>query len=120
MLLEQLLFVVISFAIFVFIFLKMITKNDTSYVTILVCEAIGIAIDFVEVLFNACGGIFFVILKYILAIAIPILVIVLEKNGTYLFEFINLTMAKIYLLLSNSKNAKKELMELLDKNPRKL
>ena len=52
MIVEQLIFTVISFAIFVYMFLKMIRNNDTSYVTILVLEAVGIALNFVEVLFD--------------------------------------------------------------------
>ena len=52
MLLEQLLFIFVSFAIFVYMFFRMIKKNDTSYVTILVVEAMGIALNFLEVLFD--------------------------------------------------------------------
>ena len=40
MLLEQLIFTLISFAIFVYMFFRMIKNNDTSYVAILVIEAI--------------------------------------------------------------------------------
>ena len=47
MLAEQLIFTVISLAFFVYTFLKMIRKNDTSYVIILILEAIGIALNFI-------------------------------------------------------------------------
>ena len=40
MIIEQLIFTVISFAIFVYMFFRMIKNNDTSYVAILVIEAI--------------------------------------------------------------------------------
>ena len=80
MLLEQLLFTFISFALFVYMFFRMISKNDTSYVAILVLEAIGIALNFVEVLFSIKLSVMFVILKYLLAVALPILIIILEKN----------------------------------------
>ena len=63
MLLEQLLFTFISFAIFVYMFFTMIKRNDTSYVIILVIEAIGIALNFVEVLFTVTLSMFWVILK---------------------------------------------------------
>ena len=63
MIIEQLIFTVISFAIFVSMFFKMIKKNDTSYVIVLVLEAIGIALNFLEVLFSVKLNIIFIILK---------------------------------------------------------
>ena len=77
MIVEQLIFTVISFAIFVYMFLKMIRNNDTSYVTILVLEAVGIALNFVEVLFDVKLNIVFIILKYVFAILLPIAIIIL-------------------------------------------
>ena len=65
MIIEQLLFTVISFAIFVYMFFRMIRNNDTTYVVVLVLEAIGIALNFVEVLFRVKLNILFVILKYV-------------------------------------------------------
>lgn len=116
MLIEQLLFVFISFAIFVYMFFKMISRNDTSYVGILVCEAIGIALNFIEVLFSVKLDTFLIILKYVLAVVIPIAVVLLEKRNIYLYEIIDITMAKIYLMFSNNKNAKRSLIDLIDKN----
>ena len=52
MIVEQLIFTVISFAIFVYMFFRMIQHNDTTYVIVLVLEAIGIALNFLEVLFG--------------------------------------------------------------------
>lgn len=46
MVIEQLIFTVISFAIFVYMFFTMIKNNDTSYVIILVMEAIRNSIKF--------------------------------------------------------------------------
>lgn len=40
MIIEQLIFAGISFAIFVYMFFRMIQNNDTTYVAILVLEAI--------------------------------------------------------------------------------
>lgn len=117
MLVEQLVFIFISFAIFVYMFFRMIRKNDTSYVVILVLEAIGIAINFLEVLFDINLNIFFRILKYILAVIIPIVVIILEKRNIYLYETINLIKAKICQMLNNNKGSKEALISLLNKNP---
>ena len=117
MLLEQLLFTFISFALFVYMFFRMISKNDTSYVAILVLEAIGIALNFVEVLFSIKLSVMFVILKYLLAVALPILIIILEKNNIYLYEITNVAKAKIFLMFDNTRVAKQALIAILDKNP---
>lgn len=81
MVIEQLVFTVIAFAIFVYMFFRMIKNNDTTYVVVLVLEAIGIALNFVEVLFGIKLNIIFVILKYILSIILPIFIIILEKKN---------------------------------------
>ena len=79
MIIEQLIFTFISFAIFVYMFFRMIKNNDTSYVFVLVIEAIGITLNFAEVLFGIKLNLLFMILKYIFAILFPINVIDDEK-----------------------------------------
>ena len=116
MVIEQLIFTFISFAIFVYMFFRMIRRNDTTYVTILVLEAMGIALNFLEVLFDIKLNVLFMILKYVLAVLIPIIVIVLERQKIYLFEATNFIKAKIYLMLGNNKKAKEALLNILDKN----
>ena len=49
MVIETIFFVVIAFAIFVYIFLKMIKSIDISYIIVLVLETIGIALNFLEI-----------------------------------------------------------------------
>lgn len=116
MLVEQLLFIFISFTIFVYMFFRMIKRNDTSYVTILVLEAIGIALNFLEVLFNIKLNMLFIIIKYVLAILLPIIVIILEKRQIYLYEIFNITKAKICCMFNDNKKAKDALLNLLDKD----
>ena len=117
MIVEQLIFTVISFAIFVYMFLKMIRNNDTSYVTILVLEAVGIALNFVEVLFDVKLNIVFIILKYVFAILLPIAIIILEKRNVRLFEGIGLLKVKLLIMFGNTKKAKQILLGILEKNP---
>lgn len=81
MVIEQFIFIVIAFALFVYMFFRMIKNNDTTYVVVLVLEAIGIALNFLEVLFGIKLNIIFVILKYILSIILPIFIIILEKRN---------------------------------------
>ena len=117
MVLEQLVFIVIALTIFVYMFFRMIKNNDTTYIGILVLEAIGIGISFLEVLFNIKINIYIVVLKYIFSVIIPISIILLEKNGIRLFEIIKTQIVKKYIKIGNTKNAKKILLELLNKNP---
>ena len=88
MLVEQIIFTFISFAIFVYMFFRIMKGNDTAYTGILVLEAIGIALNFVEVLFNIKLNVIFQIIKYILAILLPIGLIIMEKRYISLFELL--------------------------------
>ena len=115
MILEQLIFTVISFAIFVYMFFRMIKNNDTTYVIILVLEAIGIALNFLEVLFDVKLNIILVILKYILSIMVPIIIVLLERKGMNFDEFLAITRAKFFLMLGNDKKAKQILINLVTK-----
>ncbi len=116
MLIEQLIFTVISFAIFVYIFFRMIRHNDTTYVVILVAEAIGIGLNFLEVLFSVKLNVLLVILKYLLSIVLPLGIIILEKQGIKLFEVVAIQKAKMYIFFGNNKKAKQILLDLLEKN----
>ncbi len=80
MILEQLIFTVLAFGIFVYMFFKMFKENDTNYIGILIIEAIGISLNFVEVLKRIEFGPFWTIIKYILAILIPIAIMILDKK----------------------------------------
>ena len=117
MLVEQIIFTFISFAIFVLMFFRMIKSNDTTYVVILVLEAMGISLNFLEVLFDIKLNMIFVIIKYILAILLPILIIILEKKEISLLEIVNLQKNKITMNLGDNKKAKQALLKTLDKNP---
>ncbi len=117
MIIEQLIFTVISLAIFVYMFLKMIKNNDTSYIVILVLEAIGIALNFLEFALFIELNMIFKILKYVLSIVIPGIVILLERKGMTLIEVMNVTRARFYLAVGNDKKAKEALLILVSKIP---
>ena len=99
MILEQLIFTIFAFGLFVYIFFKMMKNNDTNYIGILVMQAIGIALNFISVLIKKELGPFFLIIKYILGIIIPVAIIVIEKRGIPLIQVLNVAKAKIYLKL---------------------
>ena len=77
---EQLIFAIIAFTLFIYMFYKMIKDNETSYVILIILQAIGIALNFFEIIFKIKINFIFVILKYILSILAPIAIILLEKN----------------------------------------
>lgn len=51
MLAQKIIFNVLAFSLFIIMFFKMIKKNDTNYVIILCMQALGIAINFIEIIF---------------------------------------------------------------------
>ena len=118
MLIEQLIFIIIAFALFVYMFYQLIKKNDTKYVPILAIEAIGIAIDFVYLYFAEKEiGIVTKIIIYTLSIIIPILVITIEKLNSNISETIDSFIAKMYLIFGNTKVAKNKLIKLISDYP---
>lgn len=113
---EQLIFIVIAFALFIYTFYELIKENDTKYVPMLAIQALGIAIKFVEVCFGKGETSFATsIIVYILSIILPIALIVVEKLNSNLLETIDCTIAKIYLLFGNNKGAKSILIKLVTK-----
>lgn len=117
MILEQLIFTILAFGLFVYIFLKMIQKNDTNYIVILVIQAIGIALNFIAVLTKKEIGTFLTIIKYIFGMIIPLVVMYIEKRGIPLIQILNVARAKIYFKLGNNKKAKEQLINLVTKYP---
>lgn len=115
--LEQLIFNILAFTLFVIIFLKIIIRNDASYVIALLLEALGIAINFVEVITNAALPVVLKVIVYALGILLPILIIALEKSGILFLEAVSLLKAEILLLFGNNKAAKKALIALATKYP---
>ncbi len=116
MIIEQLIFSIIAFALFVIMFFKMIKDNDSTYVTILVLQAIGIAISFIGVIYGVNVNIVLKILMYTMSVLLPIFIILMEKNNISFFEKINILKAQIYLKMGNNKKAKQILINIASKN----
>ncbi len=117
MIIEPFIFTVVSLAIFVYMFFKMIRNNDTSYIVVLVLEAIGIAVNFLGFALFIELNMFLILLKYVLSIVIPGIVIILEIKGITLIEVVNVTRAQFYLVVGNDKKAKESLLNLVSKVP---
>lgn len=115
---EKIIFNLLAFAIFIIVFGRFIKKNDTSYIYILVLEFIGIVINFIELLSNVTFNIFFKIIMYILAIAIPGIILLAEYKTKMDFpEMLNIILVKIALHSGNTEKAKDYLFKLINKYP---
>ena len=88
MLIEKVGFNLLAVSLFIIIFFKMIARNDTSYVTFLILEFIGIFIEFIEILKGTTFAIWIKCITYFIAIVLPIVIIMLEKHNKYLLEYI--------------------------------
>ena len=113
--LEKILFNVVAFALFVIIFFKMIKNNDMTYLIALSMEAIGIALNFIILIFTLEINWFIKLILYLLSIIIPIIVLYLEHRKINLTEIISISMAKIAILFNNNKKAKNILIALISK-----
>lgn len=114
---EKLVFNIIAFSMFVIIFLKMIRKNDTSYLIILGIEVIGIAINFIELFCKLQLNTFLRIFIYILAIVIPIGILICDYKKFNLKKIFNLAIAKFLISIKKNKEAKKVILNLLEEYP---
>ena len=119
MLIEQLVFAVIALVLFILVFMKMLKNNDTSYISILIIAVIGLLIDLVEVVLSNGLPIIFKILKYVFAIAIPIIIIAMEKGKIKYLEAKNILKAKFFLWIGNTKAAKDALISIANKYPQR-
>lgn len=117
MLIEKIIFSIIAFSMFILMFFKIIKRNDTNYVIMLGIEFIGILISFVEIIFGLKYNLFLRILTYVFAIILPLIIFILEKKKIYFSEIIYITLAKLFTLIGNNKNAKNMLLKLQDKYP---
>ena len=76
---EKIIFNVIAIALFTVTFLKLIKKNDTSYIVVLGIEFIGIAINFIELLLSKPLALFIRIIMYLFSVILPLLLILMER-----------------------------------------
>ncbi len=116
--LEKILVTLVSFILFIYIFFfKMIKKNDTNYIIILVIQAIGILINFIQIIFGLLNSVFFKAIIYTFSIIVPILVFLLEYKNINVSEMMHVCICKIYIILDRDKKAKENLILLSTKYP---
>lgn len=117
MIIERIIFNVLAFTLFILMFWKMISKNDTNYIAIIAVQALGIAISFFETVLGQTLWIGLKIITYILSIILPILIIYFDTKKINLVEQMYTIIAKILFCLGNRKKAKKILVDIITKYP---
>ena len=115
---ERIIFFVLSLGLFMYLFFKMVKKNDTNYLYILIIEAIGVAIGFVSLIMRAEFNIVITIITYIISVILPIAIIVIEIAGITFTEAIYLVAARWYLKKDEPDKARKLLLKLVEKEPK--
>ena len=113
---ENIFFYIISIALFVIMFIKLMKKNDNLYLSSLILQSIGIAINFIGLIFRIELNLFFRIITYILSVIIPFFILICEYNHINILEKAYLILADLYFKSHNTKDAKKILLALIDKN----
>lgn len=115
---EKIIVTLVSFLLFIYVFFfKMIKKNDTNYLIILGIEAVGILINFIQIIFGVLKTGFFNGIVYIFSIIIPVIVFLLEYKHINVSEMMYVCASKICLLFGNAKKAKELLINLSAKYP---
>ena len=118
MIIEKILFNIIAIVLFTIIFMKLIRRNDTSYIVILIIEFVGIAINFIELFFTIKLNWILKTIMYILAVIIPALVLWLEYHKKMNFpEIFNLTICEMLIKSEKHEQAKMRMANFLSKNP---
>jgi len=112
----EIFFYVISIALFVIMFFKIMLKNDIISFISLILQAIGVGIRFIALIFKLEINMFFEILTYLTSVIIPLFLIICEYNKINLTDKIYIFIAKCFLLIKDTKNAKKILLALIEKN----
>lgn len=117
MIIEKIFFNLIAIVLFTIIFMKLIRKNDTSYIIILILEFIGIAINFIELISSNIFNWFLRSLMYVLAVIVPLGVLWLECIKKMNFpEFFHLILGEILIKCGKQEQAKMMMANFLNKN----
>lgn len=117
MLVEKIIFNLVAFSLFIIIFFKIIRRNDTNYITLLILQAIGITISFIEISLGIDANLVFKTIRYILSILFPVAIIILEFRGINFSEILSTMLARFLFALGDTKAAKAILVKLITKYP---
>lgn len=113
--LEEIVFILIAFVLFMLIFSKIIRHNDYNYIALLIIQAIGIAICFIEIKIGVHSNFFFTLLRYLMSVILPAVIIFLETKGIIFSDLLITSIAKFLMAIGKDKEAKQMLLKLIEK-----
>ena len=115
---EKVIFNLLAVTLFISIFIKMIKKNDTTYVYILGIEFVGLLINFICIFFNIDINAFFKTIMYIFSVVIPGVVLLIEYKSKIDFpEMFRLAVAKKYMNVGDIDKSKEYVFAIINKYP---
>lgn len=117
MIIEQTIFTIFSIVLCCFMVFKRLKEKDSNYTTIIVIQAVGFMINFIEMVFKVKMNFIFSLMKYTFSIIIPVFVFVIERKGIPLIQVLNVWKAKFYIKIKDNKKAKNQLIDLVTKYP---
>ena len=100
----------LTIAIFIFTFLKMIKKNNSNYFYLILIEFFGILLIFIYIFNGIPINAIVYLIVYLLSVCIPIIINLLEKKGIYIDQIISILRAK-------KQNDISKLLDIIDKYP---
>lgn len=113
----QLIFIVVSVILFGTIFFKIIQRNETGYILILVIEAIGLIINGAGIIFNSNLNSILKLIIWVMTLIIPLAILILEYKNIDIINFIKFTKVRVCIKTGNYKKAKDILLSMVEKNP---
>lgn len=117
MLVEKIVFNLIAFSLFIIIFFKIIRRNDTNYISLLVLQALGITISFFEISLGMDAPVLIKAIRYALSIFLPVAIIIMEFRGINFSEILSVMAASFLFAIGDTKTAKAILVKLITKYP---
>lgn len=114
---EQLLFSLLAVSLFIIIFFKIIRKNDGNYIFVLILQAIGIVISFLQILHKIEESVLGSTIRYLFSVVIPMAIIFIELKGINFSEILSVVIAKFFMMIGDTKTAKAILLKLVTKYP---
>ena len=113
---EKILFSLIAFLLFIYVFIfKLIKKNDTTYLVVLISQALGILLNLIQIIFQISETAILKTFIYILCLIVPTIILILESRGINFSELIYITISRVLLAMGNRKKAKEFLINLVSK-----
>lgn len=109
---QTIIFTILIILMFIYTFVRLVKRNNTNYIYLLVIQFIAIIIDFFHLVKGQAVSSFLLILLYIVAVVLPIIYFILEKHNLYIDEIINIMKAK-----KSPSEAKSLLLKNIEKYP---